>query len=396
MRLAFLGLLLEVYVANRVDDQDLAVLSDSALLCADGTAGQLGFDRSADALGLGLLSEPRVVALSNAIASTLLLLSFHGALLLPVPLHALFVVGSLRAGSRAIGLPGNAVKTRDARNLVTPCCASGVRDEALDVLAVVAVVHVEGDIVDGTAEEEEQANDDGTEARTEALVVEASASPLGEAIVQEVVVAFPLGSAQDTDDQAQALEAGSGLLGELVDLALRGLLVLGDVGGGLRTSLGVRWLGYIVSGEPLAAGLVGVQRARELAVGSGDLVVAGTRLDAGEVVESDIGALGGLHLVLQAENLMVFLGPGGDDGRETGKQQGCPEEFVHGGRRMSTWTLSSRQGIAALAAGSKALAGSSGKFHAGPSGSGSTSSRRALRRGTLEPETVESFADVSL
>jgi len=335
MGLAFLSLLLEVYVANRVDDQDLAVLGDSALLCSNGTAGQLGFDRSANTFVLGLLSEARVAAaLSSAIASTLFLLLLHSTLLLPVPLHALLIVGSLRTGSRAIGL--TSTKTRDVRNVIAPRSASGVLDEALDILAVVAVVHVKGDIVDGTAEEEEQANDDGTETGTETFVVEASASPFGEAIVQEVVVTFPLGAAQDADDQAEALEAGRSLLGELVDLALGGLLVLVDVGGGLRTGLGVRWLGRVVGGEPIAAGLVGVQRARELAVGLCDLIVAGTRLDAGEVVESDIGSLGGLHLILQTEDFMVFLGPGGDDGGETGEQQGCPDEEVHGGWAATT------------------------------------------------------------
>ena len=378
--LTFLGLLLKVYVANRVDDQDLAVLSDSALLCADRTAGQFSLDGSADALVLGLLSESGVaVVLRSAIGSALPLLLLHSTLLLPVPLHALlFIVGGLRAGSGAIGL--TSIKTRDRRHVVSPCCASGALDEALDVLAVVAVVHVEGDIVDGTAEEEEKTNDHGTKTRTVALVVEASASPLGEAIVQEVIVTFPLGTAQDVDDQTEALEAGRSLLGELVDLALGGLLVLVDVGGGLRTGLGVRWLGRAVGSEPIAASLVGVHGARELAVGLCDLIVAGTRLDAGEVVEGDIGSLGGLDLVLEAEDLVVFLGPGGDECRQTCQQQGSPEEEVHGGRRGwvgLTWALSSP--VAAVQStvvrGALAVlccAGSPGKFHAGQSASGGT------------------------
>ena len=76
-------------------------------------------------------------------------------------------------------------------------------------------------------------------------------------MVEEVVVAFPLGTAQDVDDQAQTLEAGGCLLGELVDLALGGLLVLLDVGGGLAVGLGVDGIGRIVSGDPVATSLVG-------------------------------------------------------------------------------------------------------------------------------------------
>ena len=370
--LAFLGLLLEVYVANRVDDQNLAVLSDGALLCTDRAAGQLSLDRSADTLVLGLLSESGVAAvLRSAVGSALPLLLLHSTLLLPVPLHAFFIVGSLRARSRAIGLAG--VETRDVRNVVSPCGASGTLDEALDVLAVVAVVHVKGNIVDSTAEEEEQTNDDGTEARAETLVVEASASPLGEAIVQEVIVTFPLGTAQDADDQAEALEAGGGLLGELVDLALGGLLVLVDVGGGLRTGLGVGWLGRVVGGEPIAASLIGVKRARKLAVGLCNLIVAGTRLDAGEVVEGDIGSLGGLHLVLEAEDLVVFLGPGGGECSQTCQQQGSPEEEVHGG----LWALGVVDVGAVESSGElwqRCLLScplvSPGTFHAGQSASG--------------------------
>jgi hypothetical protein len=373
---AFCSVFLKVYVSNRVDDQDFAVLSDSALLCTDGTAGDLGFDRSADTLSLGLLSKSRVAVLRSTIASTLLLVALHGALLLPVPLHALFaVVRSLRAGSRAIGL-ATGTETRDVRNaaLLTPCRASGVLDEALDVLAVVLVVHVEGDVVHEAAEEEEQTDHDRTETRTETLVVVASASPLGEAIVQEVIVAFPLSTAKDADDQAETLEAGRGLLGELVDLALGGLLVLGYVGGGLRTRLGVRWLGRIVGGDPVAAGLVGVQRARQLAVGFRDLIVAGTRLHAGEVVEGDIGSLGLLDFVSQAENLVVFLGPSGGDGCQTGEQQGCPDEEVHGGRMLTL-----------LGAGQELPAVLAVVIPGGSESAGAC-------RGTLEHETSGAFA----
>lgn len=389
--LAFCRLFLKIHVADRVDDQDLAILSDGALLCANRAACQLGFDRRADTLVLGLLSKSRVVALCGAVAATvLLLLPFHRTLLLPVPLHALFVVGSLRARSGGAGLA--ATKTGDVCNagVLTPCGASGVLDEALDIFAVVAVAHVERDIVDEAAEEEEQTDDDRAETWAETRVVVASASPCREAIVQEVIVALPLGTTQDVDDQAQTLEAGRSLLGELVDLALGGLLVLVHMGGGLCVGLGVRRLGRTVGREPIAAGLVGVQRARELAVGLCDLVVVGTRLDAGEVVESDIGALGGLHLVLQTEDLMVLLGPGGGNGGQAGDKQDEPGCEVHDGQRWSTWAAAgwqSGQGIAALAGLCGILAP-----RAGLAIGLSSLWAMALDRGTLERETVESSA----
>ena len=79
--------LLEVNIADAIDDEDLAVLGDSALLCANGTAGKSGLDGSADSRVLCLFgngSSGRLWLLCSASAITL-----GSTLLLSVPVHGL-------------------------------------------------------------------------------------------------------------------------------------------------------------------------------------------------------------------------------------------------------------------------------------------------------------------
>lgn len=156
MHVALLRLVFQEDVADGVDDQDLAVLRHGALLRADGAAGQLGFDGRADALGLSLLDRARV--LRRAVAAALLLLALHRALLLPVPLHALVVVGGrLLAGSRAIGLAGAEAGDVGEVAVVAPCHAAGVLDVALDELALALPADVQGAVVGAAADDDEQA-----------------------------------------------------------------------------------------------------------------------------------------------------------------------------------------------------------------------------------------------
>jgi hypothetical protein len=81
------GTLFKIDIADTIDNKNLAVLSDSALLCANRTTGKFGLDRSADSRvsclfgdsssdGLWLLCSTFVVTLSST-------------LLLSVPIHGL-------------------------------------------------------------------------------------------------------------------------------------------------------------------------------------------------------------------------------------------------------------------------------------------------------------------
>jgi len=355
VRIALLRLVFEEDIPDRVDDEDLAVLRDGALLCAHGPAGQLGFDGRADAFGASFFRGARVfvavaVAVGTSIAASLLLLPLHGALLLAVPLHALIVVGGgLLAGRGSAGLACTPSQTRDVGQVtvVAPGHAAGVLHIALDELALADPAHVQGAVVHAAADEDEEAEQDAPQARAEALVVVPRAAPGGEAVVQEMVVAGALGAAQDVDDEGEALEAGGGGFHEGLDFALGGLLVLRDVRGGLRAGLGLGRLGSIVGGDPVAASLVWVQGAGEFAVGFVDFVVGGGRFDADEGVEGGIGAFGGLDFVFQSEDFVVFFGPGAGQRGQAGEQQGRPKEESHGwrlGRWVSCPVQSSQRG----------------------------------------------------
>jgi hypothetical protein len=64
---------------------------------------------------------------------------------------------------------------------------------------------------------------------------------------------------------------------EFGNLAGRGFFVLVNVNGRFGAGLGAR--GQVVGGDPVALGLVGVERAGEFAVGGIDVGLRGRRLD---------------------------------------------------------------------------------------------------------------------
>ena len=112
-----------------------------------------------------------------------------------------------------------------------------------------------------TAKDQEQTCQDGPQTRPEPRVVVSRAFPFGEAILEEMVVAFAQGATQDVGDDVQT---GGSLVCDLhglVDFALRGTLRLGLVLGGV--------------GDKGASGLVRVDLTGFLAVGLVDGFLVG-------------------------------------------------------------------------------------------------------------------------
>lgn len=132
--LPFLRLLLDINIADRVHNQDLAILGYNPLLRADGAGSQLCVHRRADALLLDALDRLWVLAL-------LAHLTLLEALLLAVPLLGLLLLAG-SAWSVVTGrarADGRAIDTRDARNaaeVVAPGQLARVLDVALDKLPV--------------------------------------------------------------------------------------------------------------------------------------------------------------------------------------------------------------------------------------------------------------------
>jgi hypothetical protein len=110
-----------------------------------------------------------------------------------------------------------------------------------------------------------------------------------------MVVSLTLGALEDVGNDGQTLVASGDLLHVRINLPL---------GGDSGLLAGLLALPRIVGDEDLA-GLVGVQLARALAVGFGQVVLGGAGLDAEQVVKGDIGTLGGSDLVTEAEDFMV-------------------------------------------------------------------------------------------
>lgn len=259
--------LLKVDIADAIDNENLAVLSDSALLCANRTASEVGLVGSADSRVLCLLgngSSGRLWLLCSTSAVTL-----GSALLLAVPVHGLRLF--LGRGFRNGG--GCGVNAGNASDLVTPGNATGLANVALDKVAVLHPVHVEGDVVDTTTEEDKEADHDRAETRAKSLVVVTSTTPFGEAVAEEVIVALALSTTKDVCDYAETSKASRGFLAESVNLLLRRLLVLLDMDSRLVSLLCVlgRRSGVVGSDETLT-GLVGVQDTSLLLVGGVDVV----------------------------------------------------------------------------------------------------------------------------
>lgn len=140
----FLSLLLEEDVANRVDNQYLAVLCNNAPLCSLRTGDDFRLDRSA-ASGTCLPCKLNLLALLGLLV--------HGALFTTVPGHKLLrgiLIGALL--DRGAGWSG--INTRDALNssLVSPRGLARMSDVSLDKLLATLPSHEQGEVVEATTE----------------------------------------------------------------------------------------------------------------------------------------------------------------------------------------------------------------------------------------------------
>lgn len=285
---SFLVLLLQVDIADRVDHEDLAVLGHDPLAAPGWPSRRLPGRRRRCALRL----EGPLASAAAIFALRLGLLLLHAPL---SPVHRLrrAILCILRGSRIRCGLR---VDARDAQ-VAAPGSVPGELDIAPDELGLLLPVHVQHEVVHRTAGNEEQTDHDSAQARAVPIVVVVGALPKREAIGDEVVVALAAGPAQDASDERQTRLAVGRLLDGLVDLALRGRL-----GGAILAGL----LGLGALGAQLLGDLVGVQRARLLAVCLVDVVLRRRGRDAEDVVEGRVGVgfVRG-NLVADAEDFTV-------------------------------------------------------------------------------------------
>lgn len=294
---AIFGLLFQKDVAHRVNNEDLAVLSHDTLLRSLRTRDQLCFNRSANALNSSFPCSLHLFPF--------LLLLLHGALLTAVSWDH-FVRGvfwgigvELLAVHSGSGSSIDAWDARDGR-LIAPSSPACMSDVSLDEFSSALPPHEECKVMEASAHDDQKTKDNRAEPRAKALVVVAGSPPSREAVSQEVIIALSLGTLEDIGNYRQPLVARRDLLHVRVDLLLGG--ALGDLDTGCPALLLVV-LGIVCDKE--LAGLVGVEFAGLLAVGLGQFVLRGTRLDAEQVVEGDVGALGGSDLIAEAEDFVV-------------------------------------------------------------------------------------------
>lgn len=290
--LAFFSLFLEEDIARRIDNENLAVFSDNALLGTLRARGQRCFDRRRDTRLARLLRDNSLLVLAVLLLHGALLTTVHRGHLLSsfVRIIPLFSVDRRRGGDRVDA--GNAL---DA-SVVTPSSPAGMPNIALDKLPATLVGHEQSEVVHATTHDDEHANHHGAKSRAVTLVVVARAPPLGKAVLQEVVVTLTVLTLQNIGNHGQPLVRSRGLLHVSINLPLRclldDLLALLLV---LQDALGLETL----------AGFVGMQLARLLTVGLGQLILRGRGLHAEQIVESDIFAAVQSDFIAQAEYLVV-------------------------------------------------------------------------------------------
>jgi hypothetical protein len=290
---AILRLLFQKDVANRVNDQNFAVLRNDALLGALRTRNDFGLNRRANTTAAGLLH-----GLDLFVFDSLLL---HGTLLTTVPWDILLGIWRIFRLSRLGSSDRSSASTRDALDgrLVTPGSLARMADVSFDEFPAALVRHGESKVVHSTTHDDQHTDENRAEAWAEASIVISRAPPCGKAVAQEVIVALALRTLEDVGDDGQTLITSSGLLEVRIDFPL---------GWDSRLLAGLLALFRIAVDEDLA-GLVGVQFAGALAVGLGQVVLGGAGLDAEQVVKGDIGTLCGSDLIAEAEDFMV-CGPG--------------------------------------------------------------------------------------
>ncbi|EPE05823.1 hypothetical protein F503_08354 [Ophiostoma piceae UAMH 11346] len=294
--------LLQVDVAQRVDNQDLAVLGRDPSLGARRTsrrlrsrggraaAGSTGTSNTAAAATAGGVTVLGRIALGVALLHAALLAVHSHLLLLSI------AAGLLLGGRSGRGVGADGVQVH-AGQLVAPGGLARIADVAVDKLALALPAHVQRQVVDGAADKDKEADHDRAEARAVAVVVVLGALPGREAVGQEVVVAVALGAAQDVGDNAEARLHVRGALHGGTDLARRRLL------GDRHAAVLLGCLGPLSS--QLLLDLVGMERSRLLAVGLVDVVEGRGRRHADKVVEGDVRAEGGGELVAHAEDFAI-------------------------------------------------------------------------------------------
>lgn len=267
---------LKVHVAEGVDNEDLAILSNNSLSSTGRTTSRSRGSSSGRSLRLG------TARLLNGLSTISL-----GKLLLHTALSSVLGHGGsflLVAGGRGSGF-GDRSRSIDAGDVETiaPGCLPGKLDVALNKLGLALPAHVEGEVVEATADNDKQADNDRAQAGTVSVVVVIGALPEREAIGEEMVVSVALGATKDVGDEG---ETGLGLAG-LLDSGL-------DLGIGRRLCVCAVLLVLLGLRSHSLPDLVGVQVAGLLAVRLCDIVQRSRGGHAEDVVE--VGGLVGLVL----------------------------------------------------------------------------------------------------
>lgn len=293
MLLAFFAFLFKEDVTRRIDNKHLAVLSHDALFGTLRTGGQLRFNRSRDARLARLLDNSRLLVLAVLLLHSALLPTVHGSHFLGSLIR--FIIPLLSVDGRRGCCCIDSGDTLNA-SVVAPGSPACMSDIALDELPAALPSHDKGEVVHTTTNDNEHTKHHRAETGAVTLVVVAGAPPLGEAILQEVIISVAVLALQNVGNDGESLVRSGGLLQVGVDFLLGSLL--GDLLAlllVLQNTLGLEAL----------AGLVGMQLTRLLAVGLGQLVLRGRRLDTEEVVEGDVLAAVQSDFIAQTEDLVV-------------------------------------------------------------------------------------------
>ena len=153
--------------------------------------------------------------------------------------------------------------------------------------------------MESAATDDEKPHQNSTQSGPVSAVVVVRALPGRESIRKKVIVSGSLGSAQDVRDQTKSRLSFRGLALRAADLGLaRGLR-------GLDAGLAVLLLPLFALGDEVLADLVGVERARLLAVGLGYLVLAGIGRNLKDVVEGQVATFLGAYLIADTEDFAI-------------------------------------------------------------------------------------------
>ena len=156
----------------------------------------------------------------------------------------------------------------------------------------------------GATAEDEEADHDGPEPRSESCVVVACASPCWEAIVEEVIISLSSWAFQDFCNDTESGIAIAGDLDGFLDLGVTWGLVGVHSGFALVSEDGLVLFGIVLSDEGLFR-FVRVNEARFLAVGLRDVFLGCRRRNAEEMVECGAWAFGAFDLVFEAKDFMI-------------------------------------------------------------------------------------------